>query len=330
LKQDSDAGEAWVVLPWLADALTSRRRIGPGPALKWLLARGARLPERADCWRSWSVQAAGLPATTLQRFPEGPCARAAWSGSAATGCWARARPVHLLAAIDHLRLAPLDALQIEPGEAAELLASINAQLSDDGLRVHAASPQDWLLECREPLQCESPDPAGIPDGNLRHHLPRGSDASRLQSIVNELQMLLHEHPVNLRRVARGLLPVNSVWFWGFGETPVAVPQELPLLLSDDPWLRGLWTLHGADCAALPAARGWNQRGRRWLLVASGPGEFGGGETLEREVFEPLRTALRSGALRRASLLLGSQPLEITGRIRWRFWRRPTAPGELLA
>jgi hypothetical protein len=205
-------------------------------------------------------------------------------------------------------------------------------LSDDGLRVHAASHREWLLECREPLDCESPDPAGVSGGNLRHYLPRGSDAPRLQSIVNELQMLLHEHPVNLDRAARGLLPINSVWFWGFGVTPVAVPQELPLLLSDDPWLRGLWMLHGSDSAALPAARGWNGRGKRWLFVASGPEAFGGSDTLEaleREVFAPLRTALRSGALRRASLLLGSQALQITGGMRWRFWRRPTAPGELL-
>lgn len=321
------------MLPWLADALASGRGTDRGPALKWLLARGKHPRDCGDDWRSWTVSAAGLPGGTLERFPEGPCARAASSGTAPTGCWARARPVHLLAAIDHLRLAPLDELQIDPGETGELLSSINAQLSDAGLHMHSASPGDWLLECREPLDCESPDPARASGENLRHHLPRGSDARRLQSIVNELQMLLHEHPVNLDRAARGLLPINSVWFWGFGEAPVVAPHALPLLLSDDPWLRGLWMLHGADSAALPAARGWNERGKRWLFVASGPQALGGSdtlETLEREVFAPLREALRSGALRRASLLLGSQAMEITGRMRWRFWRRAAAPGESLA
>ena len=143
MNEGANAGEAWIVLPWLADALETRRGTAPaGPALKWLLARGRRSHAGEDGWRSWSVDAAGLPGGTLERFPEGPCARAAWGGNPATGCWARARLVHLLAAIDHLRLAPLEGLQIERGEALELLASINAQLSDAGLHLHAVSPGD--------------------------------------------------------------------------------------------------------------------------------------------------------------------------------------------
>jgi hypothetical protein len=332
LNEDANAGEAWVVLPWLADEHTTRRG-GAGPALKWLLARGTPSRDGADDWRSFSVRAAGLPAGTLQRFPEGPCARAASSGSPAAGCWARARPVHLLAAIDHLRLAPLGGLQIEHRETLQLLASINTQLGDSGLRLHAASPADWLLECREPLDCESPDPARVAGEDLRHHLPRGVDARRLQGVVNELQMLLHEHPVNVDRVSRGLLPINSVWFWGFGQAPVAAAQALPTLLSDDPWLRGLWMLHGSDCVALPAAPGWNERRGRWLLVASQPAALGDDdplESLERGVFAPLRTTLRRGALRRVSLLIGTRVLEIGGGMRWRFWRRSSAPSDLPA
>ena len=29
-------------------------------------------------------------------------------------------------------------------------------------------------------------------------------------------MLLHDHPVNIAREARGCLPVTGVWFWGGG------------------------------------------------------------------------------------------------------------------
>ncbi|HSQ70125.1 MAG TPA: hypothetical protein VLM41_08565 [Steroidobacteraceae bacterium] len=331
MNEDANAGEIWVVLPWLADAFETRGGDGAAPALKWLLARGKRPQDGEDDWRSFCVRSVGLPAGTLERFPEGPCARAAWSGSPASGCWARARPVHLLAAIDHLRLAPLEGLQISHAEAGELLQSLNAHLREIGLCLHVASPGEWLLECREPLDCESPDPARAAGENLRHHLPRGVDARRLQGIVNELQMVLHEHPVNVDRAARGLLPINSVWFWGFGQAPAASPQALPMLLSDDPWLRGLWTLHGAACAVLSEAGERIGLGQRLLLVASEPAAFGGGralETLEREVFAPLRSALRCGAMRRVSLLLGKQTLEINGGMRWRFWRRPGTPVEM--
>ena len=35
-------------------------------------------------------------------------------------------------------------------------------------------------------------------------------------LLNEIQMFLHQHPVNQRRVAQGMLPINSLWCWGGG------------------------------------------------------------------------------------------------------------------
>ncbi|MCB1639923.1 MAG: hypothetical protein KDI15_13865, partial [Thiothrix sp.] len=45
----------------------------------------------------------------------------------------------------------------------------------------------------------------------------------------ELQMLLHQHPVNQARERQGQLPVNSLWLWGLND-PVYAPSrkgELP-------------------------------------------------------------------------------------------------------
>ncbi len=47
-------------------------------------------------------------------------------------------------------------------------------------------------------------------------MPQGDDALRFRSLLNELQMLLFEHPVNQAREARGELPINSLWLWGGG------------------------------------------------------------------------------------------------------------------
>ncbi len=38
-------------------------------------------------------------------------------------------------------------------------------------------------------------------------------------LLNELQMFLHQHRVNAERAAEGLLPINSLWFWGGGPAP---------------------------------------------------------------------------------------------------------------
>jgi hypothetical protein len=36
-------------------------------------------------------------------------------------------------------------------------------------------------------------------------------------LLNEIQMFLHQHEINQDRIERGLLPINSLWFWGAGE-----------------------------------------------------------------------------------------------------------------
>jgi len=38
-------------------------------------------------------------------------------------------------------------------------------------------------------------------------------------LLNEMQMFLHQHQVNRDREQRGLLPANSLWFWGGGMRP---------------------------------------------------------------------------------------------------------------
>ena len=38
-------------------------------------------------------------------------------------------------------------------------------------------------------------------------------------LLNEMQMFMHQHEVNRDRIGRGLLPINSLWFWGAGSMP---------------------------------------------------------------------------------------------------------------
>jgi len=50
-------------------------------------------------------------------------------------------------------------------------------------------------------------------------LPHGDGADMLNNVMNHAQMVLHSHPVNVRRKEQGHLPANSVWLWGHGKTP---------------------------------------------------------------------------------------------------------------
>ena len=54
-------------------------------------------------------------------------------------------------------------------------------------------------------------------------------------LLNEIQMFLHQHEVNQQRMQRGLLTINSLWFWGAGSKPQATDSSLAWY-CDDPLL----------------------------------------------------------------------------------------------
>src|SRR2546423_11819725 len=74
---------------------------------------------------------------------------------------------------------------------------------------------------------------------------------RFHALMNEAQMLLHEHPVNAEREARGEPALNSIWFWGGGVVDAAKPRPFSAVIADDPLARGLALAAGIPAHALP-------------------------------------------------------------------------------
>jgi hypothetical protein len=302
------------------------------PAAEWLVARAVRGSTDRP-WREWLLADVSGQADLLDRFPAGPCLVAAWTGRSPAGRWACASPVHLLTALDHLRLAAPVPLPLEPDESAALVADLNAQLAHRGFALEEVAGRGWLCRCPDDLDCQTVEPARAIGGNLRDLMPTGRDAAGLRAWMNEAQMVLHEHPVNLRRVERGLPAVNSVWLWGVGSAGVVQPPPEGVLLTDDDWLTGLARQLGADAGTpdefAAALAGESPTIRLGLANAAPPDGASALLALERHVFAPARAALASGTLHEASFLLGNAIFEVTARARWQFWRRSRPLGEAL-
>ena len=75
---------------------------------------------------------------------------------------------------------------------------------------------EWLLRSEEPLQVQTVTPEFAAANPHAEILPRGRDAGALRRLMTEMQMLLHEHPVNTQRQARGLPAINAIWIHGEG------------------------------------------------------------------------------------------------------------------
>ncbi len=323
-----------VVLPWLEPALGAAaaegRACARAPAAEWLVAR-ARVSFAQDIpWREWLLGPVAAGADLLRRCPAGPCVRASITGRPPVGTWACARPVHLATAIEHLRLAPGD-VGIGDEESAALLADINRHLDGRGFRLHAqAESADWQLECDQQVECQSAEPELAAGRNVRDLMPAGRDGARVRSLMNEIQMLLHEHPVNQDRAGRGLPAINTLWLWGFGRFEEMDEVSLPMLYTDDAWLSGAWRLNGVPSRPLDEfATGIDAAGSHVLVAGSHPprdslsgdGLIDALARAERSCFAPALAALRSGMFGGVDVLLDGRAYAVERSARFRFWRR---------
>jgi hypothetical protein len=325
-----------VALPGFRSAI-ERSRAGRGqepdlPATRWLASRGRRAAGSSPDWRAWLLSPFGPGAEALRRCPPGASVRALATGRRDDGCWACAQPVHLVTALDHLRLAPLAELGLGPAEAESLRESIATALADSGYVLRWAGSEPWTLECPTEIECDTVEPADAENRDLRDCLPAGRDAQQVRKLMNELQMLLHEHPANIDRAERGLAPVNGVWLWGFGGARAVEPATLPALATDDAWLRGLWRLCGGSALPLASARQSLECSDRLLVAAASTGTDPGAQLTQWDttLVEPLAAALRRGSVRGASLLLGDVAYSVEHGDRFAFWRRRRPWQELLA
>jgi hypothetical protein len=242
--------------------------------------------------------------------------------------------VHLLTAIDHLQLASPVPLPLEASESGPLLETLNAHLAGTGFELRALADGGWLCRCPEGLECETVDPFDALGRNLREVLPAGRDAVRVRSLVNELQMLLHEHPVNERRVLRGLPPVNSVWLWGMGKMREPTAAVQGDLLTDDAWLAALWRRHGGRVRSVTEIGQALQEGGADLRVTTVAGRDDRRaadvlQALEANVFAPVREALAASQVSRVSLHAGGRVIDLAPSVRWAFWRRARPLAEAL-
>ena len=193
------------------------------PALETMLARGTMLPGPAEGVEAALCEALGI--ASQQDWPLAPITLAMDGGVAGDAYWLRADPVHLRVMRDRIVLTDSDALNLSLQEAAALAETVGQHFGDvlQPLPLH---PARWYLQRPLPPQLTT-TPRSVATGrDIDPLLPQGADAMAYRSVLNELQMLLHEHPVNQAREARGELAVNSLWLWGGGSQPAAAASKL--------------------------------------------------------------------------------------------------------
>ncbi len=156
-------------------------------------------------------------------------------------CWAFLSPMHLSVSSDQVLALDPQALQLNEADSRRLLADLAAELfpAMEGWRHAWGAAERWYIA--------HPDLQGLASASLERVINRPVDAwmpeaRKLRTLQNECQMLLHRHPLNSQREARGELVVNSVWISSCGRFEPA--HEMPGLQIEsrlrEPLLAGDW------------------------------------------------------------------------------------------
>ena len=176
--------------------------------------------------------------------------------------WLRADPVHLIMQRDSFSLGEQIPLQIERVQAESIVASLNSHFAPTQTDCDAALPNlkffighsgAWYLRLNQVPKMSTTLPAIAIGKDLFQCMPQGDESATWRAYLNELQMLLHAHPVNLALESSGKLMVNSLWLSGGGVMPTntSTHYDVDCVLADSAFYRGLSQWSGLPCDSLP-------------------------------------------------------------------------------
>src|SRR4029453_5152067 len=103
-----------------------------------------------------------------------------------------------------------------------LVASLNAHFAGDAIAFVAVRPDAWFVRADAPPALSTRPLPAAPGRMVRDFMLAGPDAGKWRRWQNEIEMLLHAHPVNAAREAAGKPPVNGVWLSEGGILPPSV------------------------------------------------------------------------------------------------------------
>ena len=290
-----------------------------------LLGRGV-VREHGD-WREWSCRRVALP--VAGRIPVAPIARLTHARDRPAAQYWLAQCIHLEARVDRVYASVSPPPPFTPDEWREIEQGFNQSFGATGQSLVGGSGHQACLASTAVMHADTIDPVRVRGSDILAGLPSGPGAVGLKRLMTEIQMWLHDHPVNMRRAERGIETVNALWIWGGGMLPDrGTAGALPALFGTDAFLSGLWQMQGGAQVPLPASLDAINLAANPSVVVALESTPGSSQTpaqalvaLERDWFGPAIAALRRGQLSCVQLHANDRLYALDRPGLWRLWRQ---------
>jgi 2,3-bisphosphoglycerate-independent phosphoglycerate mutase len=151
--------------------------------------------------------------------------------------------------------------EITTDEARELIKAIAENLNSSELTFYPGiSYRHCLIWKNGKDGLSLTPPHDISGRKIASYLPQGVNSDVFLSLMKKSEAILKNHPVNLRRIERGLNPATSIWLWGQGRKPALKPFREKYNLSGSvisavDLVRGIGILAGLEPIFVEGATG---------------------------------------------------------------------------
>ena len=111
---------------------------------------------------------------------------------------------------------------ISTAEAAELIKTVQEVFGNEKYTYYSGVSYRHCLTVREGTTDlgDMTPPHDISDRVVGPYLSKSENAAELIAMMKKSYDVLKDHPVNLKRIAEGKRPANSIWLWGEGNKPI--------------------------------------------------------------------------------------------------------------
>jgi hypothetical protein len=252
-----------------------------------------------------------------------------------------ATPVHLVAGLSTVHVDRRSVLRLSADELSALATEFQRVFHDSGFALEPLDSGDFLLfgprlavvDELEAARFMGESVAEVRQGRIT------SDPA-LRRLGAEIEMWLHEHPINEARRRRGEVPVTGLWLWGGGNAPTQheiaprpTDTSADIAFGRDAYLQGLWASIGGKVFPLPqelAELFSYPEARRAALVIDIGSMLHSAPTwtlfdalghIDRVFINPAVQALRASTLDRVVFLANDRQLTLMARDRFKLWRR---------
>lgn len=298
------------------------------PRLEALLGRADQTPAPGDDFISTLLHLFQLSRPSAGDWPSASLCLLADGGDPGGQAWLRADPVLLQPDMDRVLVFDSRSLGVQMEEAQALVELFNHHFAADGWNLMAPGPDRWYLSGPAGADLVTAPLHQVIGRGLYPFLPKGAGGAPWRRLLNEVQMLFFQAPVNQRREREGRPPISGIWLWGGGRCPEPVPVPWQRVWADEPLARGLALRAGVPLE--PSAQGHAGPGQSLWFWDSCLGPVLDGdpeswlEALERleAVLEHLQLALVQARLATLHLYpCDGRRFTLTRRNRRFLWRR---------